>query len=300
MKLYSRRAIRPLLISMLSSVIAASHAANMTPVSVSGFNRDVVIENTASGPPYTGAALNFNQGENTTFYQTNLLGKTHGLPVSGIFTNAADGTIFQLQAYTANNVLDLSPDTGLTNGTLFLASPKIYDVISIIANSGNGDSIGSASLTLHFNDGTAFVTNYYAPDWFNNSSALYSIALQGFERIDLTSGGVSGAPSNPRLYQTSIALTNIPGGNKRISSITFGKPGSARSTGIYAVSGVSNSSQTTLIFSAATITNLPATSITTTSAVLNGQVLSTGNDAPLVTLYYGPVDGGTSPSSCAR
>jgi len=151
----------------------------MTPISVTGFNRDVVVENTASGPPYTGAALNFNSGENNVFYQTNLPGKTRGLPLLGNFTNAADGTIFQLQPYIANNVLDLSPDTGLTSGTLFLASPKIYDLIAIVANSGNSDAIGSASLTLHFNDGTTFVTNYYAPDWFNNNNALYSIALQG-------------------------------------------------------------------------------------------------------------------------
>ena len=296
MKLYSFPL--PLgLLALLNCGVVSSYGANMTPISVTGFNRDVVIENTASGPPYSGAALNFNQGENNAFYQTNLPGKTHGLPLTGAFTNSFDGTIFQLQPYTANNVLDLSPDTGLSSGTLFLTNPKIYDLIAMVANSGNGDSIGNASLTLHFNDGTTFVTNYYAPDWFNNSNLLYSIALQGFERIDLTSGGVSGATSNPRFYQTSIALTNIAGGNKRISSITFGKPGSARSTGIYAVSGLTNSSQTTLTFTPATITTQPAISITTTSAVLNGQVLATGNDAPQVTLFYGPIDGGTSPSA---
>lgn len=297
MKTYTPLIFRFCLIPILLGAFGSSHGANMTPISVSGFNRDIVIENTASGPPYTGAALNFNSGENNVFYQTNLPGKTHGLPTAGTFTNALDGTIFQLQPYTTNNVLDLSPDTGLTIGTLFLNAPKIYDLIAIVANSGNGDAIGSASLTLHFNDGTTFVTNYYAPDWFNNNNALYSIALQGFERIDLNSGNVSGAPSNPRLYQTSIALTNIAGGNKRISSITFGKPGAARSTGIYAISGLANSSQTTLVFTPATLTNLPATSITTTSAILNAQVLSTGNDAPLVTLYYGPVDGGASSSA---
>jgi Concanavalin A-like lectin/glucanases superfamily/Immunoglobulin domain len=297
MKTYTPLVFRFCLTSLLLAATASSHGAIMTPISVSGFNRDVVIENTASGPPYTGAALNFNSGENNAFYQTNLPGKTRGLPLLGNFTNAADGTIFQLQPYTANNVLDLNPDTGLTNGTLFLAAPRIYDFIAVIANSGNSDAIGNASLTLHFNDGTTFVTNYYAPDWFNNSNLLYSIALQGFERIDLNSGAVSGAPSNPRFYQTAIVLTNIAGGNKRISSITFGKPGAARSTGIYALSGLTNPSQTTLTFTPATLTNLPATSITTTSAVLNAQVLSTGNDAPLVTLYYGPVDGGTNPSA---
>src|SRR5438874_2582945 len=143
--------------------VAFQAGAAVTAVSVTGFNRDVIVENTAAGPPYTGAALNFNPGENNAFYQTNLSGKAHGLPISGLFTNAIDGTVFQFQPYTALNVLDLSADTGLTNGTLFLTAPKIYDRIAIIAHSGNGDATGTACLVLHFNDGSTFVTNYYAP-----------------------------------------------------------------------------------------------------------------------------------------
>src|SRR5262245_29313227 len=48
--------------SCLLMVIVFSAEAAMTPVSVTGFNRDVMIENTASGPPYLGAAQNFNAG----------------------------------------------------------------------------------------------------------------------------------------------------------------------------------------------------------------------------------------------
>jgi hypothetical protein len=40
--------------------------ANMTPVSVTGFNVDVVVENTSVGPPYT-TAVELNPGEGNAF-----------------------------------------------------------------------------------------------------------------------------------------------------------------------------------------------------------------------------------------
>ena len=44
-----------------------SQAANMVPRAGTGFNRDVVIENTTSGPPYGGAA-ELNPGENAAVF----------------------------------------------------------------------------------------------------------------------------------------------------------------------------------------------------------------------------------------
>src|ERR1017187_2614843 len=126
-------------LAVLFSLRAAPAADTNMPLVLTGFNRDVVIENTASGPPYS-AALNLNPGENTAFYQANLTGKTHGLPLTGLFTNASDVTVFQFQPYTPSNVLTLSSDTGITSGTLFLATPKVYNSIAILANSGNGDA----------------------------------------------------------------------------------------------------------------------------------------------------------------
>jgi hypothetical protein len=290
------RAVPCLMVFFLVCIAFPGHGGNMMPITISGFNRDVVIENTSSGPPYT-TALNFNAGETTAYFQTNLPGKTRGLPLTGLFTNSSDGTVYQLAPYTGSNALVLSANTAVTSGTLFLAAPKVYDSVAIIANSGNGDATGTALATLHFNDGTTFATNYYAPDWFNNNSgSLYTVALQGFLRIDLNNGGTSGSPSNPRFYQTTIVLSNVPGANKPLSSITFGKA-AAVTTGIYGVSGATNVSQPNIIYSAATVTNLPATSLTTTGAVLNAQVLSTGNDVPQVTIFYGPTDGGANPAA---
>lgn len=263
---------------------------SMIPIAVTGFNRDVVVESGSSGPPYT-TALNFNQGEGTAYYQSGLGGKSYGLPAAGVFASAlADGTVFQFQPYTASNALVLSGDTGLTNGTLTLVTPAVYSRIAILANSGNGTN-PYGNVTLHFDDNSTFVTNYYAPNWFNDAT---NIALQGVERITLSSGGTSGATTNPRFHQTTIDLTAALGAaNRPLVSLSFDKP-QAKSTGIYAVSGDTN------IVTLAEATNLAAADIQATTATLRGEVLSTGGSVPAVTFYYGPTDGGTNPLAWAN
>src|SRR6267142_952101 len=260
-------------------------AANMTPISVTGFNWDVVIENTAAGPPFTAFASELNPGEGNAFYQSGLPGHGFGLPASGNFTSAAgDGTVFQFQPYTENNALVMSTDTGLTTGTLTLVTPQMYSRIAVIANSASGSGVGT--MTLNFDDGTSFVTNYNAPDWFNNAG----FALQGTERINVNSGAVSGNPGNPRFYQTSIDLAGTLGAtNKTLASITFDQPSGPRSTGIYAVSG-----EVAALIPAAIVSNPTNTTVNELSSVTFSAVAG-GNPFPSLLWYRNgaPISGAT-------
>jgi hypothetical protein len=263
------------LVAALFAFVPALIAANMTPISVSGFNWDVVIENTASGPPFTAYAAELNPGEGNAFYQSGLPGHSFGLPVTGNFTSAVgDGTVFQFEPYTGNNALVMSTDTGVTEGTLTLTTPQMFSRIAVIANSASGGGMGT--MTLNFDDGTSFVTNYNAPDWFNNTG----FALQGTERINVNSGAVSGNPGNPRFYQTSIDLTAALGAtNKNLASITFDQAAGGRSTGVYAVSG-----EVAALIPATIISN-PTNSTVNELSSVTFSVESGGNPFPTLQWY---------------
>src|SRR4051794_15336324 len=107
-----------------------------SPIAANGWNRDVVVENTASSP-YSSAASSFDVPNNYGFYQAGLIGGSRGLPAGGGFTSLVDGTtVFQFQPYTANNVLQLSASTS-SAGTLTFGTPGSYSSISILAAAAN-------------------------------------------------------------------------------------------------------------------------------------------------------------------
>jgi hypothetical protein len=273
--------------------VSGQLGAGGAPIQVTGWNRDLVVENTASGPPYPNAA-ELNPGEGNAFYQAGLPGKTLGLPQSGAIESVLDGTLFQLQPYTGNNALVMSSETGTNRATLTLVSAAIYNRLSILANSAGGG--GSTNVTLNFADGTTFTTTYNAPDWFANPG----YALNGFERISLSTGVTQGAPDNPRFYQTTLDLIELLGAtNKPLASLTFNQAAGAGATAIYALSGVKGA-QMGGPFTLATVTNMPAAGVGPTTATLMGNVVSTGGDSPEVLIYYGPADANSNAAAWAQ
>jgi hypothetical protein len=288
---FGKAQARSTAIYAVSGQLASKTAA---PLALSGWNRDVVVENTAVGPPYTAYAAELNPGEGMAFYQNGLPGTTNGLPRTGAFSGAVDGTLFQFRPYTGNNALVLSSDTGMSAGTLTLPTPQTYNSLAILANSANGG--GSPNVAFNFADETSFTTSYYAPDWFYNRD----FALSGVERIHLTTGALQGAPDNPRFYQTTLDLVVLLGTtNKPLTSLTFNQATGAGATAIYAVSGT-QANQTNGPFAAPAVATTAATGVGTRTATILGNVISTGGDTPEVLVYYGTVDGGTNDASWAQ
>ena len=234
MKMSTTSLVR-ILVGIAAAVTLVGGRAVGQPISATGWNRDVVVENTASAP-YSSAASSFDVPNNYGFYQAGLGTSTRGLPASRSFTSLVDGTtVFQFQPYTANNALQLSASTS-SAGTLTLTTPKAYSSLSVLAAAANSGA-SQGNLVLHFADASVSPTlQFNNSDWFFQPNP----AIMGFGRQDLgaTTAEDNGA-SFPELYQTTLNLAALGLSGKSIVSIDFTDLSSdpRESTAIFALSG---------------------------------------------------------------
>lgn len=117
----------------------------------------------------------------------------------------------------------------------------------------------------------AAVTLFYGPNDGGSNAGAWSNSIYLGIQSGAFSNAVAGLSPNTHYYFTAQA-TNT-GGTRWASP---------------------SSSFTTLSATPAVISNLAASSVTPTSANLSGQITSTGGDAPNITLFYGPANGGTT------
>jgi hypothetical protein len=227
------------------------------PMAVTGFNDDVVVENTAVGgnsPLYAdlfdGTNAFFSPATSFCFYQSGLSAfniqtgapAVEGLPASGFFTSAADkATTFQLGPYAGNNVLYLS--AGAASGTLTLVSPLACRSLSVLAASSEGG--GTGSLVLQFADNSSSsplpfnATNYFTSNTAAAGAALTKfgiLATGNYNEFDV----FEDSSIFPSFYQTSINLKSLGLHTKPIRSVAFTMPAGASPgtvTGIFALSG---------------------------------------------------------------
>jgi uncharacterized repeat protein (TIGR02543 family) len=228
------------------------------PIAVTGYNLDVVVENTAVGGNTTNYADIFDPSCSfilppsppVCFYEaglaaTDLLGggsAVLGLPQSGLFTSLADNaTTFQFGPYNSGNVLYLT--SGAASGPLTLSAPAAYQSLSVLAASAQGG--GNGTLVIHFADGTASsAIPFNAANYLTTNTPGPDAAITHFGLLVTGAYNVFGSVDNdtffPTLYQTSINLHNLGLDTELITSVTFTMPASTNTntvTGIFALSG---------------------------------------------------------------
>jgi hypothetical protein len=228
----------PVLIAVALLAVAPGVMGASIPIAVTGFNGDVVSENTAT--PF---AASFDGGTNAWF-ESGLGGHADGLPNSRVFVNDGSngstntGTTFMFQPYTGNNALLLK--AGSTSGTLTLTNPASFGLLAILASSGNGGGTGNA--VLNFAGGITRNITYNATDWNQQSNPPGPTALGNLGRntaIGANGMGFTYGKNVPfAFYETDINLLSLGADGLTLQSITFnGMAGTANTTGIFAISG---------------------------------------------------------------
>lgn len=233
-----------MLVSVLLLFAAAAFSQPFVPVSVSGFNHDVVAETGTSSLTTTTMALDAVPASNRVMY-TNTFRITNGfggggLPDNGIITDAS-GT-YQLNSYAASNALLLQRTQ---TGDLTLTTPAKFSTIRVLGFTTEGTSL--INVTLHFTDATTTnaLVNYALSDWFNNNTNL---VLSGFGRCTRATPAASadGYPSNPGMYYINIPLS-CTDKQKTLDKISFENVTTGGSNAPYpnsvllAVSGINTS-----------------------------------------------------------
>ena len=224
----------------------------MTPIAATGWNRDIIVEATATpdpnhpGDPYfKNYARSFDVRNAYAYYEHGLPGgeNSTGLPPGGAFTSLVDGqTQVQLQPYNAPNALVLDPNAGVTSGTLTLApaARKPYRSLAVFAASTNATQESVGTVTITFTDGTTSGgLTYQAFDWFYH---VADNAIVDLGRVNLRDDAFHNAEYEPRIYQTTLDLAALGLHTKAIQSLTFelaSGSDSLRTTGVFALSGAS-------------------------------------------------------------
>jgi hypothetical protein len=246
-----------ILLGMVSAGARTAYAispATSSPISVTGFNRDVVTDANTSvrfaDSVDIGTAAWFESGavDNTgTAHQDGL---SAGLLPSA-FTNSVTGghTVFQFQPFSANNAL-LMQYPSSNSGTLAFTTPSRYQTLSLLSAGYNAASNGVGTVVINFTDGShSQPLNYIASDWGFGTT---NIAIDGRGRnFDRGSDGKAFNYNQPvpfKLYETDLDLNVLGLSALPISGLTFtggtvsdqpGVPNHGPLTTIFAVSGAS-------------------------------------------------------------
>jgi len=226
-----------------NAIFAVSGSTNQvdpfTPVTVTGFNADLVVESTAARRESlvnaTTASMDagyLNYGK--TWYEKGYypLSPGTGLPGAGsILTNVTtpDHRYLLPPNYSSNNAAVF--DNDFPTASLTPLTPAAYFALSFLCAAGHGP-VTNQCVVYHANGSTETNTIVIA-DWFDASPAAY---ISNGD-IDMNNRTIDSAgANNPRLYAVDVPLANTV---SPVTNVLFiFKSGAANShTAIFAMSG---------------------------------------------------------------
>lgn len=209
-----------------------TQAQSYVPVTVTGFNQDVVANSAGTTLVSTTYDVDGSNGAGYNFMAPGFVNPSGSVPIrflpaTGLVTSAiTSGLTFQLASYSANNSLRL-PSTGLgtaATGTLTFSAPRTASTLYVLTTSGGG--ISTVTPTITFADGTTQVFGaLIIQDWFDGTTP----AVTGLGRVSRnTASIIENLATNPRLYQLQLAVS-AANYFKPIQSVTFSKAAGATS-----------------------------------------------------------------------
>ncbi|MES2780589.1 MAG: hypothetical protein V4651_11885, partial [Bacteroidota bacterium] len=200
--------------------------AQLIPVSLTGFNQDVIANGSAGAPASISLPNGFDNAS-WSFVAQDFNGTTTcALPMSRTITSVVTaGLTYQLANYIGNNALHF-PTVNVPATLSFVTSQSASNVY-VLGASGSGASV--ADITVNFNDGSfqTFTGNAF-PDWFGTAGAANAVG-----RVS-TGNGLECAATGPNLAQLNLVIS--PGNQlKPITGVTINKT-SGGFLGVLAVS----------------------------------------------------------------
>lgn len=224
-------------IALFSTVAMQAQNYQTMPVS-SGFTADVIANGIGSASASVTSDID---GVGYAFVATDFKAVssdpplTSGIPANGILNSvvaSTSGLSYQLGDLNSNNSLRL--ETIGQSGTLVFITPLTALKLYMLATSGGGDAIVTATVTFTDNTSQIF-SNISISDWYDGAN----YAVQGLGRVVMSNNNIESNTSNPRIYQYALNI-DTANQSKSVKSVTLTKSGGDGIVNLFAFSAEKN------------------------------------------------------------
>jgi predicted alpha-1,6-mannanase (GH76 family) len=222
--------------------LSGSTGGNFSPIAVTGYDMDVVVEATAGTPgTLTGVTTaTMDTGTNNTLNTWYEMGYVVSSPTTGLphpgstVTNlsAPDHRYTLAPSYLLNDAILVR--SNIPPASLTPVTPAAYPRLSFLTAAGNGPM--TINCSVRFANGNVEGHTFVASDWFTKSP----VAFVANGRVNVSTKTVNSVNgNNPRLYAADVSLFNTSSAITNITLSFVSGSGTANAV-IFAVSGGSS------------------------------------------------------------